>query len=142
VPPSARARLVRPIKNLTAVISQPAPLNPATPTTPSSSTSVLFASPPSAPQQPKTLAKPRPPQPPTSSGEMSFQGAKMPSAPVGGSALLKVGLLGGAGLYAVLNSFYNVEGGHRAIVFNRIEGIKEKVSKPSLLLPSITAAQW
>ncbi|KAG2533946.1 prohibitin-1, mitochondrial-like [Panicum virgatum] len=58
---------------------------------------------------------------------MSFKGAKMPSAPVGGSALLKVGLLGGAGLYAVLNSFYNVEGGHRAIVFNRIEGIKDKV---------------
>jgi len=73
---------------------------------------------------------------------MSFKGGKMPSVPAGGSALLKVGLLGGAGLYAVLNSFYNVEGGHRAIVFNRIEGIKEKVSKPSLLLPSITAAQW
>jgi len=61
---------------------------------------------------------------------MSFQGAKMPSAPVGGSALLKVGLLGGAGLYAVLNSFYNVEGGHRAIVFNRIQGIKDKVWRP------------
>ncbi|KAG2544605.1 prohibitin-1, mitochondrial-like [Panicum virgatum] len=58
---------------------------------------------------------------------MSFKGGKMPSVPAGGSALLKVGLLGGAGLYAVLNSFYNVEGGHRAIVFNRIEGIKEKV---------------
>lgn len=51
----------------------------------------------------------------------------MPSAPAGGSALVKVALVGGAGLYAVLNSFYNVEGGHRAIVFNRIEGIKDKV---------------
>lgn len=40
---------------------------------------------------------------------------------------MKVALVGGAGLYAVLNSFYNVEGGHRAIVFNRIEGIKDKV---------------
>ncbi|RCV40021.1 hypothetical protein SEVIR_9G017400v4 [Setaria viridis] len=58
---------------------------------------------------------------------MSFKGAKMPSAPAGGSALVKVALVGGAGLYAVLNSFYNVEGGHRAIVFNRIEGIKDKV---------------
>ncbi|CAN6322002.1 unnamed protein product [Urochloa humidicola] len=57
---------------------------------------------------------------------MSFKG-KIPSAPTGGSGLVKVALLGGAGLYAVLNSFYNVEGGHRAIVFNRIEGIKDKV---------------
>ncbi|CAN6297102.1 unnamed protein product [Urochloa humidicola] len=57
---------------------------------------------------------------------MSFKG-KIPTAPAAGSGLVKVALLGGAGLYAVLNSFYNVEGGHRAIVFNRIEGIKEKV---------------
>eukprot|EP00249_Psilotum_nudum_P016723 c25962_g1_i1 orf=387-1274(+) len=42
-------------------------------------------------------------------------------------ALAKVAILGGAGLYAVVNSLYNVEGGHRAIVFNRIVGIKEKV---------------
>jgi prohibitin 2 len=26
-----------------------------------------------------------------------------------------------------MNSLYNVEGGHRAIVFNRIQGIKDKV---------------
>ncbi|CAD6335047.1 unnamed protein product [Miscanthus lutarioriparius] len=57
----------------------------------------------------------------------SLKGAKLPSAPKGGSALVKVAVLGGAGLYAVLNSFYNVEGGHRAIVFNRLEGIKDKV---------------
>eukprot|EP00249_Psilotum_nudum_P016724 c25962_g1_i2 orf=387-1274(+) len=42
-------------------------------------------------------------------------------------ALAKVAILGGAGLYAAVNSLYNVEGGHRAIVFNRIVGIKEKV---------------
>jgi prohibitin 2 len=53
---------------------------------------------------------------------MNFQGAKVPGA--GG----KLAVLGGAALYAVLNSFYNVEGGHRAIVFNRLEGIKDKVS--------------
>ncbi|KAJ1292767.1 hypothetical protein BS78_01G015600 [Paspalum vaginatum] len=58
---------------------------------------------------------------------MSFKGAKMPSAPAAGGALVKVAVLGGVGLYAALNSFYNVEGGHRAIVFNRIEGIKDKV---------------
>nr|CAB3497515.1 unnamed protein product [Digitaria exilis] len=54
-----------------------------------------------------------------------MSGAKMPSAP--GSGLVKAAVFGGAGLYAIFNSFYNVEGGHRAIVFNRIEGIKDKV---------------
>ncbi|CAA0816202.1 Prohibitin-2- mitochondrial [Striga hermonthica] len=34
---------------------------------------------------------------------------------------------GGLGVYGVSNSLYNVEGGHRAIVFNRIVGIKDKV---------------
>ncbi|XP_019097720.1 PREDICTED: prohibitin-7, mitochondrial-like [Camelina sativa] len=43
------------------------------------------------------------------------------------SALLKVGVIGGLGLYCIANSMYNVEGGHRAIVFNRLTGIKDKV---------------
>lgn len=30
-------------------------------------------------------------------------------------------------MYGAVNSLYNVEGGHRAIVFNRVVGIKEKV---------------
>lgn len=34
---------------------------------------------------------------------------------------------GGALLYGVSNSLFNVEGGHRAIVFNRVTGIKEQV---------------
>ena len=42
--------------------------------------------------------------------------------------MLKVALFGGAAVYAALNSLYNVDGGHRAIVFNRIDGIKDKVS--------------
>ncbi|KQK12206.1 prohibitin-1, mitochondrial [Brachypodium distachyon] len=59
---------------------------------------------------------------------MNFKGARMPSAPpAGASALVKVALLGGAALYAATNTLYNVEGGHRAIVFNRLEGIKDKV---------------
>ncbi|XP_062214024.1 prohibitin-6, mitochondrial-like [Phragmites australis] len=59
---------------------------------------------------------------------MSFKGAKMPSAPPkGAGALAKLVLVGGTLAYAGLNSFYNVEGGHRAIVFNRLEGIKDKV---------------
>lgn len=43
------------------------------------------------------------------------------------SGLLKLGIVGGIGLYAAANSLYNVEGGHRAIVFNRIVGVKDKV---------------
>ncbi|KAG0491238.1 hypothetical protein HPP92_004192 [Vanilla planifolia] len=57
---------------------------------------------------------------------MNFKSARVPNA---GSAatLVKVALIGGAGVYAALNSLYNVDGGHRAIVFNRIQGIKDKV---------------
>ncbi|XP_038989476.1 prohibitin-1, mitochondrial-like [Phoenix dactylifera] len=60
---------------------------------------------------------------------MNFKNARVPKLPSAGSVgtFVKVALLGGAGVYAALNSFYNVDGGHRAIVFNRIYGIKEKV---------------
>lgn len=44
-----------------------------------------------------------------------------------GSGLVKVAIIGGLGLYAAVNSFYNVEGGHRAIVFNRLVGVKNEV---------------
>lgn len=65
---------------------------------------------------------------------MNFNNVKVPKMPSGGgaaSALIKVGLIGGLGLYAAANSLYNVEGGHRAIVFNRLVGVKDKV----LILP-------
>ncbi|KAI3941983.1 hypothetical protein MKW92_010808 [Papaver armeniacum] len=60
---------------------------------------------------------------------MDLKKVKLPNVPGGGAApaLVKVGLLGGIGLYAAFNSLYNVEGGHRAIVFNRLVGIKDKV---------------
>ncbi|XP_028761663.1 prohibitin-1, mitochondrial isoform X1 [Neltuma alba] len=60
---------------------------------------------------------------------MNFGNLKVPNIPGGGasSALLKLGIFGGLGLYAAANSLYNVEGGHRAIVFNRVLGVKEKV---------------
>ncbi|XP_015899444.1 prohibitin-1, mitochondrial [Ziziphus jujuba] len=60
---------------------------------------------------------------------MNFNNVKVPKVPGGGafSTLLKVGIIGGLGLYGAANSLYNVEGGHRAIVFNRITGIKDKV---------------
>ncbi|WOG98707.1 hypothetical protein DCAR_0418051 [Daucus carota subsp. sativus] len=60
---------------------------------------------------------------------MNFRNVKVPNVPGGGaaSALLKVGAVAALGLYAVGNSLYNVDGGHRAIVFNRIVGVKDKV---------------
>ncbi|CAA0407421.1 unnamed protein product [Arabidopsis thaliana] len=42
------------------------------------------------------------------------------------SALLKLGVIGGLGLYCIGSSMYNVDGGHRAIVFNRFTGIKDR----------------
>ncbi|KAK9942326.1 hypothetical protein M0R45_007997 [Rubus argutus] len=60
---------------------------------------------------------------------MNFKNVKVPKVPGGGAAssLIKAGIIAGLGLYGVANSLYNVEGGHRAIVFNRIIGIKDKV---------------
>jgi len=60
---------------------------------------------------------------------MNFNNVKVPKVPGGGAAstLLKLGLLGGVGVYAAANSLYNVDGGHRAIVFNRIGGVKDQV---------------
>ncbi|XP_020584725.1 prohibitin-1, mitochondrial-like [Phalaenopsis equestris] len=57
---------------------------------------------------------------------MNFKNARVPNTGAA-SALVKVALIGGAGVYAAFNSLYNVDGGHRAIVFNRIQGIKDKV---------------
>ena len=53
--------------------------------------------------------------------------AKVPISPaaVGGLAQVLVG--GGLAVYGLANSLFNVEGGHRAIVFNRLVGIKEEV---------------
>ncbi|XP_057949863.1 prohibitin-1, mitochondrial-like [Malania oleifera] len=51
-------------------------------------------------------------------------GSRVPKA---APALMKLGIVGGVGLYAAFNSLYNVEGGHRAVMFNRISGVKDKV---------------
>jgi prohibitin 2 len=56
----------------------------------------------------------------------NMRNVKLPSAgPLG--ALARLAVIGGIGLYGAVNSLYNVEGGHRAIVFNRIVGVKDKV---------------
>ena len=51
----------------------------------------------------------------------------MPSGGPGGGRLARVLILGGAAIYGASNSLFNVEGGHRAIVFNRLTGVKEEV---------------
>ena len=43
------------------------------------------------------------------------------------ASALKVAALGGAGIYGLSNSIFNVEGGHRAVIFNRVVGIKDTV---------------
>jgi prohibitin 2 len=58
---------------------------------------------------------------------MNFNNVRVPGGGGAAWALTKAVVLGGAGLYGALNSLYNVEGGHRAIVFNRIVGVKDKV---------------
>jgi hypothetical protein len=54
---------------------------------------------------------------------MAAVASKVPKA-----TLLRLGIIGGVGLYVAFKSLYNVEGGHRAIVFNRIHGIKDRVN--------------
>ena len=54
-----------------------------------------------------------------------MQNVRVPAQQISG--LLKVALAGGAGVYGLSNSIFNVEGGHRAIVFNRVTGIKDTV---------------
>ncbi|KAL6527140.1 hypothetical protein OROGR_016230 [Orobanche gracilis] len=39
----------------------------------------------------------------------------------------KLGAVAGLAIYGFGNSFYNIEGGHCAIVSNRVGGIKDKV---------------
>ncbi|KAK1315722.1 hypothetical protein QJS10_CPA05g00709 [Acorus calamus] len=53
----------------------------------------------------------------------------MPNVTASGglSALVKAVAAGTVLIYMASNSLYNVEGGHRAIVFNCIGGIKDEV---------------
>ena len=56
----------------------------------------------------------------------NFKNVKLPptGAITGGLSML---IGGGTLTYAAANSLFNVEGGHRAIVFNRFVGIKDTV---------------
>lgn len=59
----------------------------------------------------------------------AFEKMKNMRVPSTGPArgLAKLLLFGGAAGYAINGALFNVEGGHRAIVFNRLVGIKETV---------------
>ncbi len=46
--------------------------------------------------------------------------------------LMRVVIFGGAAVYGLSNSIFNVEGGHRAVVFNRVFGIKDTVRQASM----------
>jgi len=51
-------------------------------------------------------------------------------------------VLGGAAVWGLSNSLFNVEGGHRAIVFNRLMGIKEQVrSSQTVFVPSLSCVR-
>ncbi|CAK9257808.1 unnamed protein product [Sphagnum jensenii] len=56
-----------------------------------------------------------------------MRNVRLPQASGPAGKLARLALIGGVGLYAAFNSLYNVEGGHRAIVFNRLVGVKDKV---------------
>ncbi|GBG00546.1 hypothetical protein Rsub_13311 [Raphidocelis subcapitata] len=50
-----------------------------------------------------------------------------PISPAAVANLVKLAIGGTAAAYGLTNSLFNVEGGHRAVVFNRVVGIKETV---------------
>ncbi|CAI5469694.1 unnamed protein product [Closterium sp. Yama58-4] len=54
-------------------------------------------------------------------------------------SVLRAAVVGGAVLYGAMHSLYNVEGGHRAIVFNRFSGIKDTVYQEGthIMIPGI-----
>lgn len=52
---------------------------------------------------------------------------KVPISPAAAGGIAQVLLGGGLAVYGLANSLFNVEGGHRAIVFNRLVGIKDEV---------------
>lgn len=66
-----------------------------------------------------------------------FKGFQVPQGPLPGR-LIRALAVGGVVLYGAANSLFNVEGGHRAIVFNRVVGLKEKARLETHVHPSET----
>jgi prohibitin 2 len=59
---------------------------------------------------------------------MGSNPAQVASAILNATRALQVLAIGGITVYGVSHSIFNVEGGHRAVVFNRLMGLKETVS--------------
>lgn len=59
------------------------------------------------------------------------------------SGIVQTAVFGGAGAYGLYHSLFNVEGGHRAIVYNRFVGIREKVRprRPRTTRSAMTSAR-
>ena len=68
---------------------------------------------------------------------MNMAGVNIPGGPNAAAGVGRLLLLGGAAVVGAINSLFNVEGGHRAIVFNRLTGIKDTVPHPSCLAPPL-----
>jgi len=58
---------------------------------------------------------------------MENLGSKIPKGSGAAGRLVGVAIAGGIAIYGAANCLFNVEGGHRAIVFNRVVGIKDQV---------------
>ena len=56
----------------------------------------------------------------------NLRNTKLPSAGAIAGAVQAI-VYGGGATYGLYNSLFNVEGGHRAIVYNRVVGVKDKV---------------
>jgi len=56
----------------------------------------------------------------------NLKNVKLPSASVI-SGVVQTALYGSVGVYGLYNGLFNVEGGHRAIVYNRVSGVKQKI---------------
>ncbi|KAK3019914.1 hypothetical protein RJ639_003141 [Escallonia herrerae] len=69
-------------------------------------------------------------------GLRNMSDVRVPKMPGGGaaSALIKLSVISGLGIYGFANSLYNVDGGHHAIVFNRIVGVKDKIGQDFRLM--------
>ena len=60
-------------------------------------------------------------------GRPGGMGGGPPQMPKGASGLIAGGLIVLGGVYALSNSLFNVDGGHRAIKYKRISGVSKEI---------------
>lgn len=60
----------------------------------------------------------------------NLRNVKVPPVGGAGGSIARAVIIGGAVVYGAVNSLFNVEGGHRAIMFNRFVGVKDTVRVP------------